>query len=55
MISAESSGVGNFTMPRNDTRARAGREKNRLITRFLTAMKVDEFGDAIGRAVKNRP
>ena len=31
-------------------RARAGREKNRLLTRFLTGMKVDEFGDAMGPA-----
>ncbi|MDD5629448.1 MAG: LysR family transcriptional regulator [Elusimicrobia bacterium] len=29
-------------------RARAGREKNRLLARFLTSMRVDEFGDAIG-------
>ena len=35
-------------------RARAGREKNRLLTRFLTGMKVDEFGDAIGRAPRAR-
>ena len=35
-------------------RARAGREKNRLITRFLTSMKVDEFGDAIGPAPRVR-
>ena len=32
-------------------RARAGREKNRVLTRFLTSMRVDEFGDAIGPAV----
>ncbi|MBI5239033.1 MAG: LysR family transcriptional regulator [Elusimicrobia bacterium] len=31
-------------------RARAGRAKNRLVTRFLTGMKVDEFGDAMGPA-----
>ena len=31
-------------------RARAGREKNRLVTRFLMGLKVDEFGDAMGRA-----
>ncbi|MDD5657772.1 MAG: LysR family transcriptional regulator [Elusimicrobia bacterium] len=30
-------------------RSRAGREKNRLVTRFLTRMAVSEFGDAIGR------
>ena len=35
-------------------RSRAGREKNRLITRFLTGMKVDEFGDAIGPAPRSK-
>ncbi|MCX5795981.1 MAG: LysR family transcriptional regulator [Elusimicrobia bacterium] len=36
-------------------RARAGREKNRLLTRFLTGMTVGEFGDAIGRAPRRGP
>jgi DNA-binding transcriptional LysR family regulator len=36
-------------------RARAGRGKNRLVTRFLTGMKVDEFGDAIGPARRAKP
>jgi LysR family transcriptional regulator, glycine cleavage system transcriptional activator len=36
-------------------RARAGREKNRLLTRFLTSMRVDEFGDAIGPAPRAKP